>query len=354
MKSKVDVVAGGQFGSEGKGAVAAHLGKDDPGLIAVRVAGPNAGHSAVDGGGRKWALRQVPVVAVTNMNARLVIAAGSEIDEEVLASEVSTLEDYGIPVRDRLWIDGEATVIEAADKSEEEELVAGIGSTGKGIGSARARRAMRSAPLWRHGLDEDDGWLGRTADTAAELRSWMADGRNVVIEGTQGYGLGTHAGHYPQCTSSDCRVIDFLSMVGVSPWAPDVEMNPWVVLRTYPIRVAGPSGPMLNETSWEQLGKDTGGYIKPEKTTVTQKIRRVGGWDPALAKRAVEENGGGVVQVALTFFDYWFPQLAGKTDPMLLNKEQVRRIQEIECDIGASVKLLGTGPNSVIDLRGGR
>lgn len=350
---KTMVVVGGQFGSEGKGAIAGYLGsRDERPLAAVRVAGPNAGHSALDKDNVKWALRHIPVVAVTNPTCQLVIGAGSEIDEEVLESEIERLENAGIPVKDRLWIDGEATVIESTDKSEEEELVAGIGSTGKGIGSARARRAMRSAPLWRHGHDEIDGRPARWPDTAEILNKFLQEGGDVLIEGTQGYGLGLHAGHYPKCTSSDCRAIDFLAMAGVSPWSPWVsQLEVWVVLRTYPIRVAGPSGEMHEEVSWDELGRITNGYIRPEKTTVTQKVRRVGKWDKDLAATAVRANGGQAAHIALTFFDYWFPELAGVTDWRDLEQHHRDQIAGIEDQVGARVGLVGTGPGSVIDLR---
>ena len=74
---RVTVVVGGQYGSEGKGHVTAQLtgGRD----VVVRVAGPNAGHSAYDPRGVLWKLRQIPVGAVWS-NGPVVIAAGSEID----------------------------------------------------------------------------------------------------------------------------------------------------------------------------------------------------------------------------------------------------------------------------------
>ncbi len=181
------------------------------------------------------------------------------------------------------------------------------------------------------------------------LSQHLALGRDVVIEGTQGYSLGLHAGWYPFCTSSDCRVVDFLAMAGVCPVG--VEIEPWVVLRTFPIRVAGNSGPMMEELTWEMLEKSSGGYIKAERTTVTQRIRRVGAWDPELARAAVSANGGGLVSVALAMFDYWYPELAGATARDQLTHEHWNRIRGVEREVGTGVKLLGTGPGSMIDLR---
>jgi len=340
------VVVGGQYGSEGKGAVAAWLAthSQHDRLVAVRVAGPNAGHSVVDDQGRKFALRQLPASTVVRPDATIVLAAGSEIDLDVLDGEVCLLEQAGIPVRERLMIDASATIITDEHKKQEEELVGRIGSTGKGIGAARAARALRIAPLY--GQVRDDG-----VDTASELASLVADDVGIMVEAAQGFALGTHAGFYPKCTSSDCRAIDALSMAGISPWAVQ-RLAVWVVLRTYPIRVAGDSGPLPGETTWAQLGEQTGGYIKPELTTVTRKVRRVGTFDREMAARAIVANGGPGPSVfpVLQFFDYWFPELAGADSRDALDAEHWKRIDEVSEATGP-IALLGTGPNSQIDLR---
>lgn len=357
---KVTVVVGGQFGSEAKGHVAAYLGQQGR-IAAVRVAGPNAGHSAADQNGHIWALRQIPVVAVRNPEAHLIVCAGSEIDEEVLLDEVHRLDAAGFEVSRRLHVDGQATVIQQSDKDREQQrstdtggddsLIGRIGSTGKGIGAARASRLMRESPLWCDSPAEDVEH--DYTDTASMIAAWLQAGRDVLVEGTQGYGLGLHAGFYPQCTSSDCRAVDFLSMAGISPWAPWVlQIEVWVVLRTYPIRVAGNSGPMVGETTWSELEAQTDGYIKPEYTTVTQKVRRVGTWDAPLANRAVMENGGRAANIALMFFDYWYPELAETNQPSRLTEPMLRSIVQVERDAGAIVGLVGTGPDSIIDLRG--
>ncbi len=47
----VTVVVGGQFGSEGKGKVAHWLARELRASTAVRVGGPNSGHTVVADGG---------------------------------------------------------------------------------------------------------------------------------------------------------------------------------------------------------------------------------------------------------------------------------------------------------------
>lgn len=357
----IHVVVGGGYGSEAKGHITGWLARTDrvsPQAV-IRVAGPNAGHSAYDMLGRKWALRQVPVAAVTNLEAGMYIAAGSEIDPAVLEAEVTALEEAGIPVRDRLFIHPSATVIEPRHHTAEQSLTFKIGSTAKGIGAARADRIMRSAKTWwdwEHEQPADSPDYRLSDYHQSDLRNILLESGNVIIEGTQGYGLGLHTTHYPYATSSDCRAVDFLAMAGLSPWMDGVEVAVWPVFRTYPIRVAGNSGPMYRELDWAELAERTGGYIQPERTTVTNNIRRIGEWDSQLAQRAMRANGAPSENIypVLMFVDYVFPELAGVTDS---DKIQDRAslneyLLDIEDDLlGTPLAAIGTGPNSIIPLR---
>lgn len=378
MSGKLIVVAGAQYGSEGKGAVADHLTQPvaaGSNVVAVRVAGPNAGHTVYgrcpeDCGfvfhgltledasadsdhvfngawiGHPWRLRSVPVSAVGNPNADLVIAAGSEIDRSVLMSEVTALDSAGYGVSDRLRIDAQATILEPEHINEEvvDGIQARLGSTAKGIGAARAERIWRRATLW--GWDQSPEHQDNTADF---LRDRLKQDAIVMIEGTQGYGLGLHAGNYPKCTSSDCRAVDFLAMAGLSPWHPSVgSFEVWLVARVRPIRVAGNSGPMKGETTWDELG------LPEEYTTVTKKVRRVGEWDGDLVAKAVEENGGHpFVKLAVTMADTVFPRLARRhgdyrdlTNEGDLASDVDRWIKGIEEETRAEVRFIGTGPTT--------
>jgi adenylosuccinate synthase len=355
---QVYVVVGGQFGSEAKGHVTDWIVRSHATDVAgvIRVAGPNAGHTAYDDEGRGWALRQVPCAAVSRKGVNLFIAAGSEIDPEVLNDEVKRLDEAGFDVSNRLFVDSQATVIERKHQNAEKDLTVRIGSTGKGIGAARASRINREALTWAQYCQQTADQPGyQHCDTARVYPDLLFQGQDLVIEGTQGYGLGLHAGYYPHCTSSDCRAVDFLAMAGISPWAPEIDdLHVWLTMRTYPIRVAGNSGPMFRELDWAQLSERTGGYIKPERTTVTKNIRRIGEWDTVLARSAIEAHGGpraGNVHIALTFFDYWFPEAAGFTKREQLTPAMWSRVSETEVALGnMKVSALGTGPATMIPL----
>lgn len=337
--TRVIVVAGAQFGSEGKGAICGHLGKQMRRQdVAIRVAGPNAGHTAYDSDHREWKLRAVPVAAVTSSDCQLHIAAGSEIDLSVLNAELALLDQAGHRATERLTIHPSATIIDQKHLGQESVsgLVGRIGSTGKGIGAAR------SARIWRE---------ANTAEAAFPMRMLSHPGPfdldgigTVVVEGTQGYGLGLHTQFYPQVTSSDCRAIDFLAMAGISPWAAR-ELQVILVARVYPIRVAGNSGPLFGETSWEKLG------LPEERTTVTHKIRRVGAWDHQLVLEAIRANGGGSytpeVHLALTMLDQRIPAIRDQTK---LTTEALVLVEGLEEQLETHITMVGTGPETVAQL----
>lgn len=349
--TRLIVVVGGQYGSEGKGAVSAFLGRQMFGPdIAIRVAGPNAGHTVIDPTtGKEWKLRAVPVAAVTSQ-CKLQIAAGSEVDPVVLLDEVGQLDEAGYHVSSRLRVDPAATWLRQRHQATEQNLGLStrIGSTGKGIGAARADRIMRVADRIV-GCNQVDHLLGDWTSTHVYNHHHRlgSEANTILIEGTQGYGLGLHTAHYPQVTSSDCRAIDFLAMAGISPWDPAFggwQPEVYVVARAYPIRVAGNSGWMAEETTWQDLG------LPDEHTTVTNKVRRVGHWDPDLVRSAVAANGGFNARLVLTMVDQVFPQIRDNTDTETWPSEVFDWLGQRANDAGVPVAMIGVGPNAYVEL----
>jgi adenylosuccinate synthase len=370
--NKLTVVAGAQFGSEGKGSITGYIvnrtAHQFDEVVNIRVGGGNAGHTVYGVPcdahrkctecdpvyGHPWRLRQVPVGAVTDLQSLLLIGAGSEIDERVLLSEIEALDRAGYNVSSRLMVDQNATILEQyhIDEEQHRKLSTRIGSTAKGIGAARVDRLWRTAETVRSGINVPV----TVVETRDYLRSLTDDGNSihVVIEGTQGYGLGLHTQYYPQVTSGDCRAIDFLAQAGLNPWGAmwdDFEVI--LVARVYPIRVAGNSGPLKGETDWQTLG------LPEEKTTVTKKVRRVGTWDTGLVKEAVIANGGApTVSLAITMVDHMIPGAKDKSNPQELSDEAARMVGDLVSSVShtceADVIMVGTGPNSVIEERPNR
>jgi adenylosuccinate synthase len=136
-------------------------------------------------------------------------------------------------------------------------------------------------------------------------------------------------------------------MAALNPWDFIGGMSIWIVVRPNPIRVAGNSGPLKGETTWEALG------LEPEYTTVTKKMRRVGVWDPDLVRQAVQANGANRSHLVMSMMDHKFPELAAWSEDVDYPSEVRDWIRGVEQSAGCPIELLLTGPNSAIWRRYG-
>jgi len=335
----ITIIVGGQFGSEGKGKITGYLAPEFK--MAIRSGGPNAGHT-VEHDGKVYKLRMVPC-AFFNPKCLLGVAAGAVIDTSVILSEIAACNLN----EKRLLIDPQAVIIEERHKQAEANLVKAIASTGEGVGSASADKVARVENLH---LARDVPELKRYLGDVAKAANHMLDaGGKVLLEGTQGFGLSLHHGFYPFVTSRDTTAGALCSEVGVSPrFVEDIIL----VVRTYPIRVGGNSGPLKNEITWEDLTvKSNSPTALLERTTVTGRIRRVGNFNMNLVKRAVMINRP--TQIALTFVDYIDHRNFGTSTYRDLTASAKRFIKRLETETKVPVTLIGTGPIStnIIDLR---
>jgi adenylosuccinate synthase len=269
------------------------------------------------------------------------------VDPVILAEEMEWRPEA------RVLLDPRATILEQElDRSQEEnaDLVNRLGSTGKGIGSARSRRIMRTA-----GTAGDYPYLPpgvELVDTSAYIRRKLLAGNQVMFEGSQGQGLSLFSsGHYPKVTTGECGPLQMATDAGLTPHSFS-PLDRWIgVYRTCPIRVAGNSGDLLGETTWDYLRNIWGDHIPEERTTVTNKVRRVGTWDARLARKTARYMG--ITEAALTFLDYPFPELAGATQQRELidNETANLYVRERELDIGSEITLVGTGFGTYIERK---
>lgn len=280
----ITVVVGGQFGSEGKGKVAHWFARELGAAAVVRVGGSNSGHTVVDEQGQRHVFRHLPTAAILP-NVMCALAAGSYIDPLVLLDEVARI---GLP-SERLAIDPNAMVVTEADREAERQhrICDRIGSTGSGTGAAVARRLRREHDTV-FAADHPD-LQPFVRPTKPLLASLLQDKSRVLIEGTQGYGLSLlHSLYFPYVTSRDTTAAAFLAEVGLSPLDVDDVI---LVLRAYPIRVAGSSGPLPNETDWEAVAAQSGNDSTIcERTSVTRQVRRVGHFDAGVVQHAILSN----------------------------------------------------------------
>jgi len=350
----VDVLIGGQYGSEGKGNIAHYLAPEYE--VLVRVGGPNAGHKVfVDEGEEPYTFRQLPSGALANGRAMLVIGAGAVIGLEHLLREISELD---VPVS-RLIVDPQAMIIEPADNEwERENLRDKIASTAQGVGRATARKILhrypgsdvrlaRDAPELKH-------YLGDTVDYFADC---LTRGRKALLEGTQGTLLSLHHGYYPHVTSRVTTVAGCLAEAGLA--ARHVR-RVVMVCRTFPIRVGNTdtgqtSGFMAQEIDLAAIAARASIPLpelqKTETTSTTKRPRRIAEFDWTQFRRAIVLNGP--TDIALTFADYLGVGNRNAFRYEQLTPDTLRFIEELENVGGVPVTLVSTNfsNRNIIDRR---
>jgi adenylosuccinate synthase len=341
-------VVGMQFGSEAKGSIVQHLA---PGVSnAVRTGAVNAGHTIYHQG-EVHVMRQLPA-AWTNPDTQLVIGAGALISPHVLMSEIERCEKI-VPIKDRLLIDRNAHVITDEQIADEatQDLAERIGSTSsrgrEGIGVAMADKVLRSARSIQ--AKDVDILKPFTTNTSDYLNEQLENQADVLVEGTQGYGLSIDHGEFPYVTSRNATVAALADSIGVQPEY--YQTNIIGVTRTFPIRVAGNSGPFAEgsqELSWDEMKQVTGNpALSAEHTTVTGLPRRVATFSDAQFKDACRINRP--TEIALTFADY-LDSSVFKSDTVENSRRVLSFIEHIEALYDAPVSLVNTGPNATVDF----
>src|SRR5262245_7435730 len=318
------VVAGGQWGDEGKGKATDLLG-DRVDYVVRYQGGNNAGHTVVIGD-ESYALHLLPS-GVLSPKVTPVIGNGVVIDPEVLLAEIDGLTERGVSC-DRLLISANAHLImphhRALDKVTERYLgSARIGTTGRGIGPAYGDKVGRvgirvqdllDPGILRQKLDlvlreknqvlvkvynrkavDLDAVLEEYLAYAQRLRPYIADtrlvlakaleaGSTVLLEGAQATLLDLDHGTYPFVTSSNPTAGGACVGSGIPPTRITQVIG---VIKAYTTRVG--SGPFPTE-----LFDDNGVHLRKvgvEYGTTTGRERRCGWFDAVVGRYAVRLNG---------------------------------------------------------------
>lgn len=345
----VDVLIGGQYGSEGKGNIVGHIAREYD--LLIRVGGPNAGHQ-VFAEPKPEKYFHLPSGTIRAPDARLLLGPGAVINPKKLLDEIA---QFGIG-SDRLVIDGQAMIITEEDMEREHELFQNISSTAQGVGIASARKMTGRSDY----KAERARFLAKDCD---DLRPFIGSARRVLadafirrhrilLEGTQGTSLSLHHGQYPHVTTRDTTVAGCLADAGI---APSNVRRVIMVCRTYPIRVGGPSGHMEFEVDMEEIHRRSEIPLDAlkiaERTTTTNKERRIAEFDWEQFKDSVQLNGP--TDIALTFVDYFGISNRRAFRFEQLTDETIRFVEEVERVSGRPVSMLSTDFNwrNVIDRR---
>lgn len=298
----VCAVVGAQWGDEGKGKIVDLLAEHYD-VIARAAGGANAGHTIVVDG-KKHVFHLLPAGSL-HAGKKIVLGAGMVIHLPTLLTEIRTLEEAGIEVRNRLFISSAAHIVfeyhKAIDAMVEERRAksgTGIGTTKRGIGPAytdkAAREGIRMECLrWKeselrdalagrakaieqsHGLAVDVMQELTSVESARVLlsASLIPDlsaffGRvlgkeTILLEGAQGTLLDIDHGTYPFVTSSATTVAGALQGLGIPPRALTSSIGvakaycTRVGAGTFPTEVRGEAGDRIRERGGE-YGATTG------------------------------------------------------------------------------------------------
>ncbi|MCB2129492.1 MAG: adenylosuccinate synthase [Rhodobacteraceae bacterium] len=329
------VVVGAQWGDEGKGKIVDWL-SERADVIARFQGGHNAGHTLVIDG-KVYKLNALPS-GVVRGGKLSVIGNGVVLDPWHLVKEIAAIRDLGVEISPDVLMIAENTPLilpfhgELDRARENQNSVAKIGTTGRGIGPAYedkvGRRVIRVADLaddatlelrvdralvhhnaLRAGLGlgpiDRDALLDDLRAIAPQILPYAApvwkvmnearrSGKRILFEGAQGSLLDIDFGTYPFVTSSNVIAGQAATGVGLGPNAIDFVLG---IVKAYTTRVGeGPFPTELFDADGDRLG--TRGR---EFGTVTGRKRRCGWFDAVLVRQTCAISG--INGIALTKLD---------------------------------------------------
>jgi adenylosuccinate synthase len=329
------VVVGAQWGDEGKGKIVDWL-SERADVIARFQGGHNAGHTLVIDG-EVYKLHALPS-GVVRGGKLSVIGNGVVLDPWHLLKEIETIRAQGVEITPETLMIAENTPLilpvhgELDRARENQNSVAKIGTTGRGIGPAYedkvGRRVVRVADLadeatlearvdrllvhhdaLRRGLGlpavDRDALVASLKDIAKDILPYAAPvwkvlnerrraGQRILFEGAQGALLDVDFGTYPFVTSSNVIAGQAATGTGIGPGSIDYVLG---IVKAYTTRVGeGPFPTELFDDDGQRLGER--GH---EFGTTTGRKRRCGWFDAVLVRQTCATSG--VNGISLTKLD---------------------------------------------------
>lgn len=318
------VVIGSQWGDEGKAKMIDYFTKDADVVVRYQ-GGANAGHTVVVNG-KKYVFHLVPS-GILHKDKTCVIGNGLVLDPLQLIEELDALEVEDSEIKKRLLVSDSAHLIlpyhKTLDGAMEEMRDNKIGTTQRGIGPCYADKCLRIGVRTGDIFDEKAlkerlefvlklknlqlekiyekepfsieevmdiistfrKKLGALiTNTQDYLHTAISNGRRLLLEGAQGFGLDIDHGTYPFVTASNPTVGGALLGSGLNVF--DVS-NVVGIVKAYVTRVG--EGPFPTEDT----GND-GDRLRvngKEFGSTTGRPRRCGWFDIPLLRQSARING---------------------------------------------------------------
>jgi adenylosuccinate synthase len=319
------VIAGAQWGDEGKGKIVDLLA-DKVQVVARYNGGHNAGHTVIIDG-QRFVLHLIPS-GILHPGILCVMGSGMVVDPWALEQEIAELRARGVEVAENLLISDRAHLVLPHHRSleamaEEARGSRKIGTTLRGIGPAyedkAGRRGVRMGDLRRpgqlpaklaearrhyeqvcggagrapeinwEGLARDLAGFGerlgpRIADASLALHREIARGYSILFEGAQATLLDVDHGTYPFVTSSSAGAGGAAAGLGIPPTRIDGVLG---IAKAYTTRVG--TGPLPSEIGGgleeeiRQRGNEYG--------ATTGRPRRCGWFDAVVVRYSARVNG---------------------------------------------------------------
>ena len=328
-------VVGAQWGDEGKGKLVDWLSERADVVVRFQ-GGHNAGHTLVVDG-EVYKLHALPS-GVVRGGKLSIIGNGVVLDPWHLLEEIEKIRAQNIEISPESLMIAENTPLilpihgELDRARENQNSIAKIGTTGRGIGPAYedkvGRRAIRVADLadeatletridralvhhdaLRRGLGmpavDCDALIASLKALAPKILPYAGPvwkvlnekrkaGKRILFEGAQGALLDIDFGTYPFVTSSNVMAGQAAAGSGLGPGAIDFVLG---IVKAYTTRVGeGPFPTELDDDNGQRLGER--GH---EFGTTTGRKRRCGWFDAVLVRQTCMQSG--VSGIALTKLD---------------------------------------------------
>lgn len=331
--NKITVLAGLQWGDEGKGKIVDLLSPEYEVVVRYQ-GGANAGHTLVFNG-KKYVLHLIPSGIFTE-GVKCVIGNGTVIDLSALLEEMEIVKKENVETANRLFISKDAhlilpyhKIIDAINESGKNK----IGTTKKGIGPSYydkyARRGIKiqnaehpeslkekveSNLQYLKSIFPESDELNNISsediitelysqylqikeyvcDTQLLLNRYSEEGKNILLEGAQGALLDVDFGTYPFITSSHPTSGGASVGTGIAP----NKINSVIgIFKAYTTRVGeGPFPTELFNDDYKLIAERGN-----EFGATTGRPRRCGWLDLVALKYACKVNG--VTKLVITKSD---------------------------------------------------